>query len=642
MKIKSIRLNNIGSYKGSNNTLFLDTDKYKNVVLVGGKNGSGKTTLLNSIKIGLFGPYAFGLKTDATLYYRSLRQLFNYIEARKKESSYSIEITFELVENYITNEYVFLRSWKKKGDDIVEDLRATKNGVILQPEDIELIQTKLKEIMPPAVIDTMLFDGEKIAKIIEDDEIAGFLKDIISVSFNINVFDKMEEDVNLYIEKEKTRNVFSTDQIKIIELKKEYEESKKRIKTLVDIGEKYKKALENERFKLKNLVKRFKNYGGITEEQKDLTYKLLEDFENRRKNNLAIIKNFLEEDVVFYLNKEMINSINKRISKEKPVILLKYTDEIEEYLKSGATKKIREELQNIVVGEDFEIRLNASSRLADQIRDLQKKFEDSPMEKIKLALASTREDLKGTRELKTVIDNNENANSMDFQKLLREIKASKILVEDLENKLIENEKEKKKADNESNIALVKLETLEAKMDGSIKEENSFDVARRILNVAEEFRKKQIAKCLTDISFLATKKFNEITEKNEYVSKVLIKPESYDVVILDRDGVEKNIQLLSAGEKQLMVSAIVWSVVKLADRNMIFTFDTPLARLDKDNRLLFVEKILSTISDQVLILSTDEEIVGPVLAKLSERISEKYLLVYNEKTGRTKIEKGYFK
>ena len=76
--------------------------------------------------------------------------------------------------------------------------------------------------------------------------------------------------------------------------------------------------------------------------------------------------------------------------------------------------------------------------------------------------------------------------------------------------------------------------------------------------------------------------------------------------------------------------------------MIFTFDTPLARLDRDNRLLFVEKILSTISDQVLILSTDEEIVGPILAKLSERISEKYLLVYNEKTGRTKIEKGYFK
>lgn len=642
MKIKSIRLNNIGSYKGSNNTLFLDTDKHKNVVLVGGKNGSGKTTLLNSIKIGLFGPYAFGLKTDATLYYRSLRQLFNYIEARKKESSYGVEITFEIVENYITNEYIFLRSWRKKGDDIAEELRATKNGVILQPEDIEIIQTKLKEIMPPAVIDTMLFDGEKIAKIIEDDEIAGFLKDIISVSFNINVFDKMEEDVNLYIEKEKTRNVFSTDQIKIIELKKEYEESKKRIRTLVDIGEKYKKALENERFKLKNLVKRFKNYGGITEEQKDLSYKLLEDFENRRKDNLAIIKNFLEEDVVFYLNKEMINSINKRISKEKPVILLKYTDEIEEYLKSGATKKIREELQNIVVGEDFEIRLNASSRLADQIRDLQKKFEDLPMENIKLALASTREDLKGTRELKTVIDNNENANSMDFQKLLREIKASKILVEDLENKLIENEKEKKKADNESNIALVKLETLEAKMDGSIKEENSFDVARRILNVTEEFRKKQIAKCLTDISFLATKKFNEITEKNEYVSEVLIKPESYDVVILDRDGIEKNIQLLSAGEKQLMVSAIVWSIVKLADRNMIFTFDTPLARLDRDNRLLFVEKILSTISDQVLILSTDEEIVGPILAKLSERISEKYLLVYNEKTGRTKIEKGYFK
>ena len=68
-----------------------------------------------------------------------------------------------------------------------------KNRVVfLDDEEIEQIQTKLKEIMPPSVIDTMLFDGEKIAQIIDDNKISEYLKEIINVNFNLNIFEKME------------------------------------------------------------------------------------------------------------------------------------------------------------------------------------------------------------------------------------------------------------------------------------------------------------------------------------------------------------------------------------------------------------------------------------------------------------------
>ena len=59
--------------------------------------------------------------------------------------------------------------------------------------------------MPPAVIDTMLFDGEKIAQIIDDNQISGYLKEMINVNFNLNIFEKMEDDINFYILKEKSR-----------------------------------------------------------------------------------------------------------------------------------------------------------------------------------------------------------------------------------------------------------------------------------------------------------------------------------------------------------------------------------------------------------------------------------------------------
>ena len=162
-----------------------------------------------------------------------------------------------------------------------------------------------------------------------------------------------------------------------------------------------------------------------------------------------------------------------------------------------------------------------------------------------------------------------------------------------------------------------------------------------MNISNEYKQKQVKNYLSKISLLAVKKFEEINKKENYISKISIDYETYNIKLYDNNEIEKSIQILSAGEKQLLISAIVWSIFKLADRNNMFTFDTPLARLDKENRTLFVEKILCTISDQVLILSTDQEIVGSLLKIVNKNVNRKYLLENNEKIGKTTIKEAYF-
>ena len=189
--------------------------------------------------------------------------------------------------------------------------------------------------------------------------------------------------------------------------------------------------------------------------------------------------------------------------------------------------------------------------------------------------------------------------------------------------------------------MIELETIEKKIDSERKEENSFYIARMLLKVSEEYKTKQIKNYLTKIADLAVKKFEEINKKENYVTKIVIYNDTYDVTLFDNNNIEKDITILSAGEKQLLISAIVWSIFKLSDRNNMFTFDTPLARLDKQNRALFVEKILCTISDQVLILSTDEEIVGSLYKIVSKNISKKYILANDDKLGKTEIKEEYF-
>ncbi|MED5579907.1 MAG: DNA sulfur modification protein DndD, partial [Nitrospinota bacterium] len=70
-------------------------------------------------------------------------------------------------------------------------------------------------------------------------------------------------------------------------------------------------------------------------------------------------------------------------------------------------------------------------------------------------------------------------------------------------------------------------------------------------------------------------------------------------------------------------------------------DTPLGRLDSSHRNHFVERYFPSASHQVLLLSTDEEIVGPYFERLKPFVSRTFLMVHNEKSGKTHFEKGYF-
>ena len=103
----------------------------------------------------------------------------------------------------------------------------------------------------------------------------------------------------------------------------------------------------------------------------------------------------------------------------------------------------------------------------------------------------------------------------------------------------------------------------------------------------------------------------------------------------------NPKKLSAGEMQIMISSLIWAMFKISGRREMFIFDTPLARLDIDNRFNFIKKIISTISSQVVILSTDSEFVGKNLEVIDSRIYKRYLLEYNTKSGTTSVAESYF-
>ena len=296
----------------------------------------------------------------------------------------------------------------------------------------------------------------------------------------------------------------------------------------------------------------------------------------------------------------------------------------------------------MIKNDKTEIKYEATQKLDSLLDKIIEKINNRPSEKMKSILKNSRTGLNSSKTYRKLITNNENANSKDLKTLLEEIKKLEVEIDELNEKIKETGKNIKAREIQTNSYQIELEKMDKRINSDHKEENSFNIARKILQVSEFYKKIQIRNYLDKIEELSVKKFEEVHQKENYISKIKIDRETYAITLYDSTNIEKEITLLSAGEKQLLISAIVWSIFKISDRNNIFTFDTPLARLDKDNRELFVKNILCTISDQVLILSTDQEIIGELYKSIKNNISKQYILNNDNQLGKTEIKEGYFK
>ena len=183
MKLKSLTLKNIGAYKQQTFDFSSKRNK-QNVTLIGGKNGAGKTTFLSAMKLGLFGPLAYDMKTTSSTYFKRIKGLMNHDELEKIEGLkismpwFKIDLTFEQVESSVREEIRFVREWNFTETGGKEFFSIYKDGASLPVSDEkrDLIFNRFCESLPPYLYDVCLFDGEEINRIIQQDELSNHLE----------------------------------------------------------------------------------------------------------------------------------------------------------------------------------------------------------------------------------------------------------------------------------------------------------------------------------------------------------------------------------------------------------------------------------------------------------------------------------
>ena len=127
----------------------------------------------------------------------------------------------------------------------------------------------------------------------------------------------------------------------------------------------------------------------------------------------------------------------------------------------------------------------------------------------------------------------------------------------------------------------------------------------------------------EVAVEMTKAWKAMAHMSDRVERIDISRDC-KVSMLAADGIDLHEIDKSAGASQVFTQALITAITRVSGRTFPFVVDTPLARLSRDQRI----GVLMTFTDrtgQVILLSTDQEVVDDKLEAIRDRIARSYEL-----------------
>ena len=161
--------------------------------------------------------------------------------------------------------------------------------------------------------------------------------------------------------------------------------------------------------------------------------------------------------------------------------------------------------------------------------------------------------------------------------------------------------------------------LELELQDAITNDSKATLAIRLANLVKSYRNETRRRHRTEIEDRLNSRFVELFSGHRHIDRLTVDD---DFVIRARDvrGADISVIGVSHGMRQLMATALLWSITEQSRYNMPVFIDTPLARLDRDNQRRLLEKYYPETSDQVILLATDSELDERKLSLIRNRTS----------------------
>ncbi|WP_111977310.1 DNA sulfur modification protein DndD [Algibacillus agarilyticus] len=651
MIIKQLTIENFGIYKGFHE-IDLSTTTDKPIVLFGGLNGGGKTTFLDALQLVLYGKHAKCSNRGIEAFSTYLANTKN--RYAKEDEQVELSITFTHSTDTEVKEFKVIRSWKvtaETRDKVKVFCDGEENRHLSQYWD-EFVN----EFIPLSLSDLFFFDGEKIENLANPDRSSELIRTGIENLLGLDLLSQLQIDLGNVERKRKSSNVDDSVMKKITLCETEISEQNSIVHDLrTDIATLDKTASEYN-LNINKSRQKVRNAGAHLIEERDAIKFELGSIEQKLKANQI---NRVKLDAgcgPLALVSELIAQTKKQMTLEKQATQAKVIDEaISEYeqviktsltdvgVDNHALSKIEETMKSLADNRqklaETECYINLDSVMFNGLDE--KLVNDSSERK---QLAKERDELLKAQTL--------------FNKKLESIPDYET-VQHLLNELAEYEAMfkntqvlRKQKQEVLNQAIAKLDVLNQRYSNLLTQQSkdTFEQKRavqvadhigKLKSTMQSFAEKLVIENVEYLQTHISKKFHALSRKEKLINGITICPSSFELTLQDNNDKAMSPRRLSAGERQLLAIAVLWGLAEASGKEIPTVIDTPLGRLDGKHRNKLINNYFPNASQQVILLSTDEEINGQYYEQLSPAICREYHIQYNEQQQSSAFTKGYF-
>lgn len=659
MIFEKITLNNLGPFREEHSINVGVEDEKKPLVLIGGLNGAGKTTLLTAVQLALYGRLCEEANSFQS-YNAFLSEIVNDT-ARDNSEDFGVDLNIHFDGFPVSGVLKISRAWAITEKGFKEQFKVTSDDiddkeVLKDIEDnwIEIMQ----RILSPELSDLFFFDGEKIIKLADEKTSADLFRESISTLLGLDLVSQLNIDIKSItsdigisqdtelskelIEKEKISSELTADISKLTKEKEKLESKIEKNKSeIFRIQEEYK-LQSGKGFDIHQLKK---DEAGLATSQIDITKNsLLEEMAGDLP--LAIVENRLKD----ILNSVEIDNIRKS-SQNSLEVFQERDEKIIKWLKDQsfdkAVTKLTKEMKKW--NKDLE---NLSKReiiISDKEEDLLK-LSEYLNNRMSLTLDKSR---KLKDDLRTYENKLEKLKS-DIKKLPdeKEIRNIQIKLSEHEAKdisltkelmALEKELSTKHHNFDKNTASIDI-TKKSILESKVAEGDDERILKHLLNsqpILENFKRALTEKNVSKLEKEISASFKSLLRKKTLFENCKINSDNMTLSLFNSEGKQLNSSRLSAGERQILAVSILWAISKSVEHSLPIIIDTPLARLDSEHRGSLIFDYFPKASDQVILLSTDEEITSEHSKELAVLTSHQFMVEANEKKGTSNFRNGYF-
>lgn len=652
MIFKQLLIKNFGIYQGEH-SIDLEVSQDKPVILLGALNGGGKTTFLDAIQLALYGKHAKCSNRAGTAYGAFLASCKN--QFAPIDAEVMLNLTFlHRTENRVRL-YDIERSWTVKGLEARDKIRVEVD--YQYDEHISQYWDEfVNEFIPLSLSDLFFFDGEKIENLAHPQRSSDLIKTGIESLLGLDLLSQLQIDLAQVDKKRRASNVDQSIMAKVeacedemgqhnvvmSDIKKELAEIEHQLKATNIAINKARQAVRNSGAHLIEQRDSLKFELGAVEAKLNLNKAeqiklaagvgplgLVKDLIEQTKAQIRLETEakqaqILDQAISAY-DQQILSALEASAAPEKTLAHVRNTmaaqaearqqlAQVDCYLNTdlgnfnGLDERITEE-------EKQRVRLKKDeAKLLEQQALYQKQLDTIP------AYDAVQHLLTELAELEATFKNLHSRQKLKQQQLDQAMAKSHVLSQHYTNLLAQQNKD----------------TFEQKRKVQVSEH-----IKKLKATLQGFAEQLINENIEHLQSLVKQKFDALGRKSQLISDLKICPTSFTITLYDTVGTELQPAKLSAGERQLLAIAILWGLAEASGKELPTVIDTPLGRLDGKHRKNLVINYFPKAGPQVILLSTDEEIVDDYHNQLKPYIAREYQIIYTEETKTSSFNKGYF-